>query len=193
MKKSPWTHFLLALTALKLLGGVIGFAIGLGAGQPGDETAYPPLVRCLLLLAFALTGLFLLGSGRDDRRAVHLGSFFFLLASAYSNRPLRDLVNVSPPHWAWPALFLFVLPVDAFLPFFAWEFTQEFPNSVSSFKVQRLLTLGGRVSLGAGAAGFLWQVLRLVVSWARASSAAAPELSLRSSPAPSTTVPCSCW
>jgi hypothetical protein len=176
LKRSPWTHFLLALTALKLLGGVAGFALGYGYGQPGDETAYPPLVRCLLLLAFALTGLFLLGSGRDDRRAVHLGSFFFLLASAYSNRPLRDLVAVSPPHWAWPALFLFVLPVDAFLPFFAWEFTQEFPNSVSSFKIQRLLTLGGRVSLAAGVAGFFWQVLRLAVSWARASSAAAPDL-----------------
>jgi len=176
LKRSPWTHFLLALTALKLLGGVAGFALGYGEGRPGDETAYPLLVRCLLLLAFALTGLFLLTSGRDDRRAVHLGSFFFLLAVVYANRPLRDLVEKGPPDWTWPALFLYVLPVDAFLPFFAWAFTQEFPNSVSSFKVQRLLTLGGRVSLAAGVAGFLWQIFRLIVAWARVGEAKAPGL-----------------
>jgi hypothetical protein len=176
LKRSPWTHFLLALTALKLLGGVAGFALGYGEGRPADETAYPLLVRGLLLLAFALTGLFLLTSGRDDRRAVHLGSFFFLLAVVYSNRPLLDLVEHGPADWTWPALFLYVLPVDAFLPFFAWEFTQEFPNSVSSFKVQRLLTLGGRVSLAAGVAGFLWQIFRLIVAWARAGEAKAPGL-----------------
>jgi hypothetical protein len=176
LKRSPWTHFLLALTALKLLGGVAGFALGYGEGRPGDPTAFPPLVRCLLLLAFAFTGLLLLTSGRDDRRAVHLGSFFFVLAAVYSNRPLRDLVELGPAHWAWPALFLYVLPVDAFLPFFAWAFTQEFPHSVSSFKVQRLLTLGGRVSLAAGVAGFLWQIFRLIVAWARAGEAKAPGL-----------------
>jgi general stress protein CsbA len=162
LKSSLWTKLLLALTALKLFGGVVGFALGHGAGHPGDETAYPPSVRCLLLLAFAVTGLFLLLSERDDTRAVNLGSFFVILATAFSNRPLSDLVHKLAAEWAWPLLFVYVLPADAFLPYFAWSFSQEFPNSVSTSRVQRLLTWGRRVSLGAGIAGFAWQVWRLV-------------------------------
>ena len=172
MKSSVWTQLLLALTALKLLGGVAGFAMGLGVAA---DTVFPPLFRCLLLLAFAAVGLFLITSGGDDRRAFALGSFFFILAAAFSNRPLGDLAEHGPAGWSWVALFLFILPVDAFLPYCAWTFTQEFPNSVSSFKVQRLLTLGVRVSLAAGFAGFAWQILRLLAGWAQAGSVATPE------------------
>jgi hypothetical protein len=176
LKSGPWTQLLLALIALKLLGGGVGFALGLGAGTPGDETAFPPSVRCLLMVAFALTGLFLFTSERDDTRAVALGSFFLLLATAFSNRPLFDLVHASPQEWAWPALFVYTLPADAFLPYFAWAFTQQFPHSVSSFKMQWLLTLGRRASLAAGAAGFAWQAARLIAGWLRVERVTAPKL-----------------
>ena len=175
MKSSVWIRFLLALTALKLLGGVAGFAWGGGPPEPlDDQTVFSPLFRCLILLAFAAAGLSLLSSGREDRRAVALGSFFFLLAAPFAYRPLLAVAQAGPPVLAWPALFLYVLPPDAFLPYFFWTFSQEFPNSVCSFKVQKLLTWGRMVALWAGFGGVAWQVLRLIGAWLRAGAAAGP-------------------
>ncbi|HEV2856611.1 MAG TPA: serine/threonine-protein kinase [Thermoanaerobaculia bacterium] len=175
MKSSLWIRLLLALTALKLLGGVAGFAWNPAVSSPvGDETVASPLFRCLLLLCFAAAGLFLLSSGASDRRAITLGSFFFLLAAPFAYRPLLAVARAGPPGLAWPALFLYVLPPDAFLPWFFWTFAQEFPNSVSSFKVQRLLGWGRRVTLAAGFAGVSWQLLRLAAAWARSKVLGAP-------------------
>jgi len=169
LKSRLWTRLLLALTALKLLGGLAGFLWSRGLAEPAaDETVFSPLFRCLLMLAFAATGLFLLTSGRSDKRAVSLGTFFFLLAAPFANRPLGAVVNSGPAAWAWPALLLYVLTPEAFLPYFFWTFTQEFPQSVSSFRVQRFFAAGRRVALAAGAAGFVWQILRLVATWTAA-------------------------
>ncbi|MFL6196933.1 MAG: serine/threonine-protein kinase [Thermoanaerobaculia bacterium] len=176
MKSSTWIRFLLAWTALKLLGGVLGFAAGLGQGKPGDETVFSPGVRCLILVAFALTGAFLVSSEKNDSRAFNLGAFFLLLAAAYSNRPLQGLAQSGPAGWDWLALGLYILPVDAFLAWFAWTFAQEFPNSVSSFKVQRILSWGVRTSLWAGLAGVAWQAVRLVARWAGLREPASPSL-----------------
>ncbi len=126
------------------------------------------LFRCIVLLCFAAAGLSLLSSGSGDRRAVTLGSFFFILASAFAYRPLFAIVQAGPPGIAWPALILYALPPDAFLPWVFWTFAQEFPHSVSSFKVQRFLTWGGRVALMAGVAGFVWQAIVFAKAWLRA-------------------------
>ncbi len=161
-------RFLLALTALKLLGGVIGFAGG-EVSAVATDTALPPLLRCTLLLAFAGGGLFLLTSGKNDERAFVLGSFFFVLATAFSNRPLLSLVTEAPPLLAWPALLLYVLAPDAFLPYLFWTFAQLFPNSVSSSRVQRLMAQGRRFTGWAGCLGFAWQTLWAVRHWTRTS------------------------
>jgi hypothetical protein len=174
LKSSPWSRFLLALTALKLLGGLVGFVWDLPAVAAAEETVFSPLFRGLILLIFAAAGLSLLSAGRTDHRAVALGSFFFLLASAFAYRPLLSLTGFAPPGVAWPALLLYVLPPDAFLPYFFWTFTQEFPNSISSFRLQRLLSWGRRVALWAGLAGFTWQLFRLAVAWARAPEGVGP-------------------
>jgi Protein kinase domain len=174
LKSILWIRFLLALTALKLLGGVAGFAWGGGPPEPlNDQTVLSPLFRCVILLAFATAGLSLLSSGREDRRAVALGTFFFLLAAPFAYRPLLAVAQAGPPILAWPALFLYVLPPDAFLPYFFWTFSQEFPNSVSSFKVQKLLRWGRTVALWAGIGGVAWQLLRLARAWLRAAGAGA--------------------
>ncbi|HEX6904517.1 MAG TPA: serine/threonine-protein kinase [Thermoanaerobaculia bacterium] len=162
MKSSPWIRLLLALTALKLLGGVIGFSLGEIAAAANGSTVFPPFFRCLILLAFAGSGLFLLTSEHNDDRAVALGSFFFVLATAFANRPLISLAEHASPQLAWPALILYLLSPDAFLPYLFWRFAHEFPDSVSSFKTQRLLLWGRKVSLGAGVLGFAWQFVRLI-------------------------------
>jgi len=177
LKSRFWTRLLLALTALKLLGGLAGFVWSRGLAEPAaDETVFSPLFRCLLMLAFAATGLFLLTSGRNDKRAVALGSFFFLLAAPFAYRPLHAVVESGPAALAWPALILYVLATEAFLPYFFWTFTQEFPQSISSFKVQRFFAQGRRVALVAGLAGFSWQILRLAAAWIAAGGQARPVL-----------------
>jgi general stress protein CsbA len=176
LKSSSWTRLLLALAALKILGGVAGFAQETGApGEAGHETILSPGFLCFIMLAFAAVGLFLLTSGRSDDRAVWLGTFFFVLATPFTNRPLVALTESAAGVWGWLALLLYVLPADAFLAYFFWSFAQEFPNSVSSFKVQRLLSFGRKVALGVGFAGFAWQVAKL---FARAVAGAATPAAL---------------
>ncbi|HSG40752.1 MAG TPA: serine/threonine-protein kinase [Thermoanaerobaculia bacterium] len=168
MKSSPWIRLLLALTALKLLGGVIGFAWGELPVDPTDQTVFPPLYRCLILLAFAGVGLFLLTSEKNDERAFTLGSFFFVLSAAFANRPLLSLAKHGPEVLAWPGLILSGLPVDTFLPYCLWAFTEQFPNSVSSFKMHRLLAWGRKAAFGFGIAAFAWQAARQTAKWVQA-------------------------
>ena len=163
MKKGLWTHLLLALTALKVLGAAAGFAWTWDAvRETGEPTVLSPAMLCLVMLAFAAVGLFLLTSGRSDDRALDLGAFFFILATPFANRPLQAVAAGAPPAWGWPSLALSVVAPDAFLAWFLWSFTQKFPNTVSSFRVQRLLTWGRRAALAAGIAGFAWQLGRLL-------------------------------
>ena len=178
MKSRPWTQLLLALTALKVLGGVTGFLSILSTPAGPRETILTPGYLFAILLAFVATGAFLLTSGKSDERAVTLGAAFLVLATPFAYRPLGEMVLSAPPEGGWPALFLFVLPVDAFLPWLFWSFAQEFPNSVSSFKVQRLLSVGRRTALLAGIAGFLWQSLRLAVLLQKHGFGGSPALSM---------------
>jgi hypothetical protein len=163
------------LAAFKILGGVAGFLAGpsLPAGVP-RETIASPQILCVLMLAFAATGLFLIVSAKSDDRAVTLGACFLVLATAFANRPLLALAQSAAPEAGWPALLLYALPADAFLPWLFWSFAQEFPNSVSSFKVQRLLSVGLRTALAAGVAGFGWQTLRFLILLAREGIEAEP-------------------
>ena len=109
MKKGLWTYLLLALTALKILGAVVGFAGTWGAiPETGEPTVLSSGILCLVMLAFAAVGLFLLTSGRSDDRALDLGAFFFVLATPFANRPLQVMTTGAPPAWAWPSLVLSV-------------------------------------------------------------------------------------
>jgi eukaryotic-like serine/threonine-protein kinase len=168
LKSRVWPWLLLTLAALKILGAVAGFASGqtLSPEVLRDSTLSPGL-RCFMMLAFATVGLFLLISGRADDRAVDLGSFFFILATPFSNWQLKAMAESAPPGWVWPVLVLYEVQPDAFLAWSFWSFAQEFPNSVSSFRMQRLLLWGRPTALVAGVAGFAWQLGRLPVWLAR--------------------------
>ncbi|HEV7784145.1 MAG TPA: serine/threonine-protein kinase, partial [Thermoanaerobaculia bacterium] len=165
MKKGLWANLLLALTALKILGAVAGFAWTWGATpETGEPTVLSAGLLCIVMLAFAAVGLFLLTSGRSDDRAQDLGAFFFVLATPFANRPLQAMATGAPPAWAWPGLMLSVAAPDAFLAWFLWSFAQKFPNTVSSFRVQRILIWGRRTAMAAGIAGFAWQLGRLLLA-----------------------------
>jgi hypothetical protein len=159
LNNGPWTRLLLALAGLKVAGAAAGFGVALWAPiETPQETTLSPAFLLSFMLAFAAAGACLLYAGRSDQRAVDLGFFFLLLATPFANRPLLSLAEAVPPTLAWGALLLRGLAVDAFLPWAFWRFTREFPNSLSSFKVQRLLTAGERLSLAAGITFFGWQL-----------------------------------
>ncbi|MFY9823153.1 MAG: serine/threonine-protein kinase [Thermoanaerobaculia bacterium] len=175
MKSSVWPRLLLTLAALKVLGAVAGFASGQTlAPEVLRDSALSPGLRCFIMLAFAAVGGFLLTSGRGDDRAVDLGAFFFILATPFSNWQLMAMAGSAPPGWVWPALGLYVLQPDAFLAWYFWSFAQEFPNSVSSFRVQRLLLWGRRAALAAGVAAFTWQIGRSLVWLGRQNASPIP-------------------
>ena len=163
MKNPAWERLLLALIGLKL-----GLAlVGVVSASPyvvdaNGATTLSSLMLVLPLCAYALGGTLLWLGGRGDRRAVHLGIFFLLLATSFSNRPLLRLVASDSGLLGMAALWLSSVHVDAFLPYFFWRFAGEFPASPLSFRTRRIADGGALASLAIGAALFALELGCLV-------------------------------
>lgn len=153
-----WVRLLWTAAGIKLATALFGVFWGapLEAAQAGGATILPRPVLLLPFFAYALGGLLFLVGGRGDRRAIYLGTAFLLLATPYSNRHLLRLIESDWQGMGLPALWLSSLHVDAFLPYFLWKFTAEFPAAPLSFRIRRALDWGARISLAAGAALFTW-------------------------------------
>ncbi len=144
------------------MGAVAGLALGDPATSPAFEGLIPhALVQFLNLAALAIAGGWLLVTGRDDRRAVHLGTFFLLLASSFANRWLGALIEILPRLPGALVLVLRSMQVDSFFPYFFWRFAQEFPRTSHSFRVKRLLRRGAQLALLLGIVLFVKELLRL--------------------------------
>ena len=140
-----------------------GFAFGDPAAV---ELAFKGLVlprpiHMLILATLATAGALLLVTGRHDRRAAHLGTFFLLLANPFTNRWLLVLVGSAPRALAEPALVLRSLHVDSFFPYFFWLFARDFPRTAPSYRMRRWLRRGTQWTLALGIALFAWQLVRL--------------------------------
>lgn len=138
----------------------------------------PRQITMLILTALATAGAALLVTGRHDRRAAHLGTFFLLLATSFTNRWLLVLVGSAPRALAEPALVLRSLHVDSFFPYFFWLFARDFPRT-AAYRMRRWLRWGTRGALALGIALFVWQLVRLAralggLSGAESLAAAAP-------------------
>jgi hypothetical protein len=107
------------------------------------------------VLVYGAAGAFLVLTHRDDRRAVHLGAFFLLIASAFAE-PLLTLV---PMFGAGAAFVLTRLRPDAFLAWALWSFVREFPFELHAGLPRRAARAGVGVSLAVG-----W-VLFLASAW----------------------------
>ena len=101
--------------------------------------------------------------GRGDRRSVHLGIAFLLLATSFTNRPLLRLATAEVDLLGFPALILSSLHFDAFLPYFFWRFVGEFPTSPVSLRLRRLISAGALASLALGAVLFAGELGRFVI------------------------------
>ena len=158
---------------------------GLVFGEPAAvRVAFKGLIpsrqmTMLILTALATAGAALLVTGRNDRRATHLGTFYLLLATSFTNRWLLVLVGSAPRALAEPALLLRSLHVDAFFPYFFWLFARDFPRTAASYRMRRWLRWGARAALVVGFTLFAWQLVRLAralggLSGAESLAAAAP-------------------
>jgi hypothetical protein len=166
-----WTATVTGLASAKAL-------LGIGALFVGEDLDHPiPMwVFVLLVAVFAGAGLYLVVMGRRDARAVPLGLFYVLVASAFSERLLVSVAH-GVPAIAPLALFLRRVPVDAYLAFFLWKFVGDFPRrsaprrGLAGIFVAISFALGTLLLLANLAARFAPGVARVAGRWAGALDA----------------------
>ncbi|HEV2845927.1 MAG TPA: hypothetical protein VG477_13825, partial [Thermoanaerobaculia bacterium] len=157
------------LAVFKLGLGLYAFAVTWERSARGNP-AFPYPLYGLLAVAFGATGLLLLLGGQEDRRALSLGSFFLVTATAWSNGPLDLYMDAHPDVWLFA--FTDALETHAFLAFYLGIFVRDFP-SAPSLSVRRRIQLVARLGAAAGAAHFILSLLLFIaeripqgVAWA---------------------------
>jgi eukaryotic-like serine/threonine-protein kinase len=172
--RNPWLRLLLAVASLQVALTVVAWGMGRASALPVfSDLGARPTFYMLPMLVMALGGGLLLVLGRDDSRAVHLGAFFFLLACPFTNRWLEALAMISPAGLARPVLILRSLQVDSFFPFFFWEFTREFPHTVTAPRLRKAVAVGKKAALSLGVILFGWSVGELGFRFAVAAPGSA--------------------
>jgi hypothetical protein len=144
-----WSRLVPGLACLKAaLGLAATFLIYEQAA--GRDPIFPYPFYPLFILAFGATaGLLLLG-GRKDARAFALGGFFLMGATAWANKPLSDLARLNGGPEGLFLAALGSLELDAFLAFYLWTFTRDFPHPPGSVAVRRGMTLVARLAAAVG-------------------------------------------
>jgi hypothetical protein len=166
LKLSLLTRLVPPLAAFKLAVGLAAF-FATYESAAGRDPAFPYTFNGLLPAAFGATALLLLIGGRRDRRAVALGSFFLVTATAWSNAPLLLLAARPGPGSGFFAL-LAAVRADAFMPYFLWAFVRDFPNPPPSMDSRRRFQLTLRFSAVAGALLFAVNLLAFMTRHAGA-------------------------
>lgn len=157
----PWGQVCLALAAIKALAGLGGFLLEPRHFVDPSLDSFPPGVFFLLVLSFSAVAGWLLFQGRGDRRAVHLGAVFLLVASSFSNALMGQFAVLRSDTLLRTASVLNHLSADAFLPYFFWLFVRGFPRSEAFVWRDRFVRIALRVSVSAGALLFLLKAAAL--------------------------------
>ncbi len=161
------TRVLTPLAAFKLALGLIAFFLTYERAA-GRDIYFPYAFYGLFAVAFSATAALLLLGGREDRRALALGGFFLVTATAWCNKPLTNL------HLQGGAGGLFALAdaleLDAFMAYFLWAFVRDFPQPAPSIPSRRWIQLGVRVSAAVGVLLFLANLLRFAAQQAPEAS-----------------------
>ena len=156
-----WTRLVPSLASLKLAMGLAAFLLTWERFAGGDAF-FPHLFYLLCIVTFGATAALLLLGGRNDRRALSLGGFFLVAATAWCNRPLGDAVQQGVPG---APLFSLVnaLELDCFIAFFLWFFVRDFPHPPASARVRSRMNFAVRLSAVAGIALFSVNLLGFLV------------------------------
>jgi hypothetical protein len=143
--------------ACKLALGLIAFCLTYQRAA-GRVPHFPYVFYGLFAAAFGATAALLLLGGREDSRALALGGFFLVTATAWCNRPLSDLHRQG----GGGGLFALAdaLEMDAFMAYFLWAFVRDFPHPAPSILSRRRIQLAVRVSAAVGLLLFALNLLR---------------------------------
>jgi hypothetical protein len=127
-----------------------GFLFGAPALAPPAGPGPPPFVSLLTTLVFAAVGVFLVGGGRRDSRAVVLGTTFVVLSTSFGNRLVEHLAPVLDGTSRSLVRVSAGVNVEAFLPWLAWWFVQEFPSGPTPLRARLALRVGGAATFALG-------------------------------------------
>lgn len=118
----PWVGVILAIAIARILLSLGGVLHWREAGPTvGLVNSYAHV------LIFGTAGALLCRLGWQDRRAVSLGVFFVLVATAWTDG-LLSMVAREFPSVAGPVRLVASLQVVAFAPYFFWKFVRDFPH-----------------------------------------------------------------
>ncbi|HET9227087.1 MAG TPA: serine/threonine-protein kinase [Thermoanaerobaculia bacterium] len=149
MSAGLWKRLLPLLALIKSGAGLVALLVAWRHIYDPLYPWYPWYMHAVLAVPFLATGILLVFGGQRDDRAVSLGSFFLMAATAFLNRPMRTFVAEGYPG-AGLMGFLDVLEMDAFMAFFLWCFARDFPHPLVDTVVQRRVRAAVLTSLGAG-------------------------------------------
>jgi len=131
-----WQRTIVWFALLQILGGLAAYAFG---GR--DQVQIPPLLPLATLIAFTAAAGWLFLGANGDRRAMLLGAFLLVVATAPAQRFLvweASLLHVS---LASIQIRAFLLP-EAFIPMFFWLFVRDFPRLIRWGRWDGLLRFG---------------------------------------------------
>ncbi|HEX3556134.1 MAG TPA: serine/threonine-protein kinase [Thermoanaerobaculia bacterium] len=156
LRRSFLARLVPPLAAFKLALGLAAFVLTYD-GAAGRDPTFPYAFFGLFSTAFGATGALLLLGCREDRRALALGGFFLVTATAWCNGPLNVFLEAHRE----ASLFAVAnaLEVNAFMPWFLWRFVRDFPQPSVSLPVRRRIQSAVRVSAAAGLTLFFLNLL----------------------------------
>src|ERR1044071_3026447 len=115
MSLPSWARLVLLVALAKVLVGLVVFV----RDPPPDRAEYPSIFYFLFMVSFGAGAALLLAGGREDRRAVALGGFLLVGATAFADGPIEWALRTRGS-WADLLTVLFALRPDMFLAYFLW-------------------------------------------------------------------------
>lgn len=140
MKKDR-LRVLLLVTGLKITVAVAVILVALAVVPAKPLAALRSLVTLAQILAMTAAGMLLTIGGRYDRRAVSLGTFFLIVASAFAPGDALGLPDRLAAPWSSLLLAFSNLRLEVFLAVFIWLFVRDFPATPMSFRLRERLRL----------------------------------------------------
>ncbi|MCP4902309.1 MAG: serine/threonine protein kinase [bacterium] len=147
---------LLVLAGFQIALALIGFA-----SSPSAVGSVPGWLLSIAAVTFGVSGVVVALAGRWDSRTAPLACVLLCIASATAQPQIGRVVDLIPDSglvlWIWAAL------LECFLPFFLWQFAQQYPRIVHLGRKGTWLVQMTRVSLLVGTTLFLLNLLERVI------------------------------
>jgi len=139
--KKDRLRVLLLVTGLKIVAAVAVILVALAVAPAEFFAGLRSLVTLAQILAMTSAGMLLVIGGRHDGRAVSLGCFFLLVASAFTPPDAMGLPKLLEAPWSSLLLAFSNLRLEVFLAVFLWLFVRNFPAAPMSFRLRERLRL----------------------------------------------------